>query len=300
MDQLGAVAGLAAAASFALASVFYVRVPIGAGAMTTFKNTLAMFFLFVALIVVTLTNRTAMFTASLETWWDIGISGIFGLCLADIAYFRSLQILGPRRGLTLTLLTPPLTALLSAIWLGEILAPIVWGSIVVTLVGIAIVMWERTDRAPEQEIRPGSMRWGVTCAFVGIVISAVGSVILKRGTDHIGTVEATFIRLLVASVFGILLSAATGQLREIRVLMKDRVGLKNLCIASVIGTVVGVWFLLVAYKYRPAGVASTLTSTTPLFVIPIVWYFNRQRISLPAIIGAFVAFAGVCGLLWNR
>lgn len=296
-EQIGAIAGLAAAACWAVASVYYVRVPLGAGAMTTFKNSLAAVVMFVVLLATSRFKGTPVFQANASQWWDICISGVVGLCLADIAYFRSIQILGPRQGLTLTLLTPPAIALLGQWWLNDWLSAMDWLWIVVTLLGIAIVMRERAERTSVQDIRPGSLPWGVACALMGIGTMAVGAVILKRGTSGVDSVEATCIRLIAASGFGVILSTVFRQFREMLALLKNRTAMFNLCTATVIGTIVGVWLMLVAYKYCRTGIAATLTSTTPLFVIPVVWFTLRQRVTIVAIVGACVAFAGVTGLL---
>ena len=299
MELLGPVAGLAAAACWAVASVMYARVPIGAGAMTTYKNSLATFFLAVALVVVALIRGEPMFQASLQSWWLLGVSGAIGLCLADIAYFRSIQILGPRQGLTLTLLIPPATALLGWWWLGETLSQTVWLAIGVTLFGIAVVMSEQAgDEAPL--LRPGSRRWGMTCAFMSIGTMAVGAVFLRQGTDGVGTIEATFIRLFSASAFGLVLSVCMRDLHEIRDLLRDRESTIRLSSAAFLGTVVGVWLMVITYKYCLAGIAALLTSTTPLFVIPVVWLLLHHRISRLSIVGAAVAFAGVCALLLTQ
>ena len=297
MDQIGPIAGLAAAACWASASILYVRVPIGAGAMTTFKNSLAAVCLLAALVAWTQYHGTQLFQASASAWWDIGLSGIIGLSLADIAYFRSIQILGPRRGITLTLLIPPLTTLLGQWWLGEVLGWATWGWILLTLTGIGIVMRERTEKTEEQGIRPGTTQWGVTCALLGVVTMAIGAVILKRGTVDVGAIEGTFIRLISASVFSIVVSGVNGELREIAALFSDRRGMRDLCAATLLGTVVGVWFMLIAYQRCSTGIAATLTSTSPLFIIPVVWFAYRQKISAIGIAGASIAFAGVCGLL---
>lgn len=300
MENVGALAGLLAAACWAMASVFYTRVPIGAGAMTTFKNTLAAFCLGIVLWISSSLSGQPMFQASWSTWWDIGVSGIVGLSLADIAYFRSIQILGPRQGLTLTLLTPPATAILAQVWLGDRLSVTNWVWILTTVAGIGGVMRARPDRTADQELRPGSTPWGVSCALLGVATMAVGSVILKRGTTGIDAIEGTFVRLFVASIFGILLSVALGQVREIVFLLGDRQGTRRLCLATLLGTVVGVYLMLVAFKYCPTGIAATLTSTSPLFVIPVVYVAYKQTVAPLALLGAVVAFTGVCGLLLGR
>ena len=297
MDYVGPMAGLGAAACWAMASVLYARVPLGAGAMTTFKNSLATVCMLVLLVITKLSSGDQVFEATTDTWKDISLSGIVGLCLADIAYFRSIQILGARRGLTLTLLTPPATALLGDVWLGDRLPPITWLFILITLVGIGIVMRQNSDRNPDQDIRPGSTRWGVISALLGIATMAIGAVILKRGLTDVGPIEGTFIRLLAASVFGCFVSWPLGQFREIAELLTNRKGTVTLCAATALGTVTGVVLMLAAYKYCPTGIAATLTSTSPLFVIPVVAVVYREKITALSVLGATVAFAGVCGLI---
>ena len=298
-ERLGAIAGLAAAASWAIASVWYVRVPLGAGAITTCKNTLATVCMFFVLLVAYFFFDQPLFTVSASAFRDIAISGVIGLGFADIAYFRSIQILGPRRGLTLTLLTTPATTLLGQVWLGDRLTVLVWGWIAMTLFGIAVVMLQRSEKNRDQEIRPGSMHWGVICALFGIANMAVGSVLLKQGVQDVPPLEATFIRLLAASVFGVVSSFWGSQIAELKEMRGNRIAMRDLCLASLVGTVFGVCLMLIAFKYCRIGVAATLTSTSPLFVIPVVYFAYREKIGPIAIGGAVIAFLGVFGLLMN-
>jgi len=300
MEHLGPIAGLGAAACWAFASVLYMRVPIGAGAMTTFKNCLAAACLGLILWTTAMVYRLPMFQASAVSWCYLGLSGVIGLSLADIAYFRSIQILGPRQGLALTLLGPPATAILGQWALGESLSLQIWTWIIVTIVGIGVVLRERTQKTADQEVRPGPRWWGLMCAVLGIAAMASGSVIMKRGTVGVGSVEGTFIRLFVAAVFGVLLSLVLGQLREIQMILRNRRATIELCTATFLGTALGVWLILVAYKHCATGIAATLTSTSPLFVIPIVYFVYKQKMTPLSIIGAGVAFGGVCGLLLGR
>ena len=294
--QIGIIAGLGAALCWAFASVLYTRVPIGAGAMTTYKNSLATLCLGAILIGSSRLQGQPMFQASFESWCFLGISGIIGLSLSDIAYFRSIQILGARRGITLTLLTPPVTAVFGQIALDEKMVVFTWISIAVTILGIGIVMYERTERTAYQMIRPGTERWGIVCALIGVVLNSFASILLRRGTVGVDAIEGTFIRLLISGAFGIAMSGVTGQLREIRELLKNARGTFHLSSATFLGTVLGVWLMLVAYKYCVVGIAATVTSTTPLFIIPIAYVVYRQRLTLLAVLGAIIAFGGVWGL----
>ena len=298
MISLGIVAGLGAAIFWSLASVLYSRVPIGAAALTTIKNAVASVFLFAALVVSTSFHGVPLFQAPRSAWMAIAISGVIGLWLSDIAFFRSIQILGARRGLALTLLTPPTTATLGVWWLGDVLSVVAWSCILVSMVGIGIVMRERSAETGLDTTDPGSVSWGITCGLLGVGTMAVACVILKFGTQEVDGIEGTFIRLFSASFVGLAFGIPVRQFRDVPKLLADRRGMIELAVAILFGTVIGVYLMLLAYKYcETAGLAATLTSMSPLFVIPILYFGFRQPVTRIAIVGAVVAFAGVCGLL---
>ncbi len=296
--SLGITACLFAAFAWAIASVFYSRVPMRAASIAAFKNTFATCLMFLLLVGSTWPLGRPVFQAGSSAWWYLGWSGVIGLVLGDVAYFRSLQILGPRQGLTLTLLTPPLTALLGRYWLSERLTLTTWCAIGVTLAGLAVVMRERWPSRGEQPgTAPASVAWGLLCALVGVSAQAVGSILLKIGTAGVGSVEATFIRLLVATLFTLLGALLLRRWPSVRDVLRSRRASVELTLAAFLGTFLGVWLMLIGFKYCEAGVASTLLSTSPLFIIPIAWYFLGDRASWTAIAGATLAFVGAGWLI---
>lgn len=72
-----------------------------------------------------------------------------------------------------------------------------------------------------------------------------------------------------------------------------RFALAMLTIGAVLGPVVGVWCSLVAVDRTSAGVAFTLMSLTPVFMLPLAVWIEGERLSWRAAVGALVAVAGV-------
>ncbi len=68
-------------------------------------------------------------------------------------------------------------------------------------------------------------------------------------------------------------------------------------LGSIFGPVAGVWLSLVAIDRAPIGVASTLMSLTPLFLIPVSRLVFREPIMPRAVFGTLLALAGVALLL---
>ena len=64
-------------------------------------------------------------------------------------------------------------------------------------------------------------------------------------------------------------------------------------IGAIFGPVLGVWLGLISIDRIDTGVAATLMSLSPIFILPVAWLVEGERITLRAVVGAFVAVIGV-------
>jgi drug/metabolite transporter (DMT)-like permease len=55
----------------------------------------------------------------------------------------------------------------------------------------------------------------------------------------------------------------------------------------------GVWLSLLAVQNTNIGVASTLSSLMPIFLIPISYFAYGERVTKQAVFGTVVAFVGM-------
>lgn len=78
-----------------------------------------------------------------------------------------------------------------------------------------------------------------------------------------------------------------------------RSGLVFTIAGAFFGPFLGVWMSLMSADLAPLGVAQTLCSLSPIFILPVVALVDRERISIRAVLGAFVAVAGVGVLLFS-
>jgi drug/metabolite transporter (DMT)-like permease len=88
-----------------------------------------------------------------------------------------------------------------------------------------------------------------------------------------------------------------GKIRLALTSYKDKKALITLSLGSFFGPVIGVWLSLVSIKYTRLGIATTLMSLTPIFLIPITRTVFKERISAGAVFGTIIAVAGVAILL---
>ena len=297
----GELAGLAAAACWAVTSLIFNRVPAPAGAITLFKNVASCCFLLLALLAFSLspgaTNPLAfLLELSPEAWACLGLSSLAGLVIGDTFYFRSLQILGPRRTLAISTLTPPLGVLCGWILIGsvETLPMVAWGGMALTLVGVIWIIREKGGEQEAQGVFPGSVTAGTWYGLLGCAGQAAAAALAKIPMNAgLSPLKATFARMVIAIVLGIIIAAANRKLSGWVSQLKDRRCWLPLLPASFLGTFLGVWLCMIAYQHAKLGVAITMHSTSPIFVLPLAFFILRQRVSLRAIIGALIAVAGI-------
>ena len=73
--------------------------------------------------------------------------------------------------------------------------------------------------------------------------------------------------------------------------------LAMIAIGVAFGPVCGVWLSMVAVGRTKTGIAATLMSMTPVFILPFAAWIERERITWRSVLGACVAIAGVAILM---
>jgi drug/metabolite transporter (DMT)-like permease len=167
---------------------------------------------------------------------------------------------------------------------------------VLTITGVAWVVLERpTDGTPR-----GHRIRGTVCGILGSVGQAVALVMSKAGmAGGITPLPAAAVRMTAAMVATFALAAVTRRVAESINPGLDRRVIAATVAATILGPGIGIWLSLVAVQHTQAGVASTLISAVPVFVLPMVVFVQKERVSPRAVFGALLAVAGVA-LLFLR
>ncbi len=297
----GETAALTAAALWACASLFYSRTQLTAWQINFGKNFLASLVLCMHLFVVTSIGGRSMFGADVNTWILLAISSVIGIVIGDTFYFRSLQILGPRRALMVSTTSPLFATIVGWVGLGESLTATSLFGILLTFSGITIVIAERSAAQETVGYLPASMTRGVVMGRIASLCNACGATFSRMGTlgseafaaSGCDPLEATVIRVCIASSFSIVAALVTGTLISTARRSFDWSALKTYLPAVVCGPWLGIWMSQIAYRHTQLAIAITLTCTTPLFVTPILRIVYGYRITVRGILGAVVALVGV-------
>jgi drug/metabolite transporter (DMT)-like permease len=218
------------------------------------------------------------------------ISGVIGIGLGDTAYFNSLNYIGARRTLLLETLAPPLSAFLALIFLGEKLSTGAWCGILITILGIAWVISDRTATININSSKLGLI-WGILAALA----QAIGAVLSRSALleSNLTTLWSTLIRLIGGTVIVlILLIFRSNKLKNNTQSLLSFKLVITIIITAFMSTYLGIWLQQTSLKYAPAGIAQTLLATSPLFVIPMAAIVGDQ-ITLRAIFGVILSLTGI-------
>lgn len=297
MPLLGELAAIATALLFAVSSTLFTAAGRRAGAFAVNRSRLLVAAL-VAVLMHLITRGSALpVDLAAQAWLWLALSGFIGLAIGDDLLFRAFVRVGPAVSMLIFSMSPALAALFGWVALGETLSTAEILGATTTLCGIAWVVSER--RATTSDPRPTIDRAGLLYAFGGALGQALGLVTAKLGLNHGADPQgANTIRLVSAFVAIWLVTALTRRTGEVFAQWKrSPEAVAPTVIAATLGPVIGVWLSLVAINLAPIGVASTLMSLTPLFLLPITRVVFGDPVTRRALVGTAVAVAGVAVLI---
>jgi drug/metabolite transporter (DMT)-like permease len=290
----GEFAALSAALIWAIASVIYTRVGRQLSPLTLnfTKGWIA-----IALLILTfLITRQGIPALNPMGFSLLFLSGIVGIGFGDTAYFSALNCIGARRTLLFETLAPPLSALLALVFLHETLLPQAWLGIVLTISGVIWVILERVSET-HGNFRPlqGSL-YGLLAA-----LGQAGGAVLSRAAlvnTEIDSFWSTLIRLLGGTATLLVWILMQRQSSDVVKPFQSTRLFIVIAGTAFMSTYLGIVLQQTSLKFAATGIAQALSSTSPLFVIPIAWVMG-DRISLRSATGVLVAVIGV-SLLFHR
>lgn len=228
----------------------------------------------------------------------MALSGIVGLSVCDTYFLRAIQELGPRRATLLMLLSPLLVfagaALPPSSETAVLADPARLAAVLVALTGIALAASE----APAGGTDPAASRRGILDGLLAAVFQAAG-VLLARAAFAAGAgpVDGAMVRLAVGAAVLALAGAATGRLSGWARELGRPATLRTLVPTAFFGTFLGIGAYQCALAWgRSAGIASTLNSLAPVWLIPLSAVFLGERHGVRAWASTALALGGVAWL----
>ncbi|MGF7159265.1 drug/metabolite transporter (DMT)-like permease [Rhodoligotrophos appendicifer] len=234
--------------------------------------------------------------------WQLSLlaaSGFFGIIIGGITYFAAIYAAGARTAALLFSLTSPFALLLGYVFLDEVVTAQQGLGIGLVLIGIVMAVGRperlETVMTAPGVTRPAKLPWlGIACGTTTALCQALG-VLLARPAMAAGAepftamairagIGALFFSLLVTLPF-VARATATSQSPSI----KSRAIAFS---AAFFGTALGTCLLLAALAHGNVGIVATLSSMTPIVILPMIWIRTGLRPVATAWLGAFFAVVG--------
>jgi drug/metabolite transporter (DMT)-like permease len=228
--------------------------------------------------------------ASLHNWIWLSVSGLVGLTLGDICLFRAFLLVGARVAALVMAFVPVISALISWLFLGEILSRLDQTGMLLTTTGIVLVVTGK--RTSKDGNRNGYSHLGLILALGGALGQAVGLVFSKYGMGAYDAFAANHIRLLAALAGFAMIFTFTGRWGQLAASTRHRSGMAFTALGSFFGPFVGVSLSLYAVQHTQVGIAATIIALVPIFIIPPSVVFKKEKISPRDVIGATLAVGG--------
>ena len=223
----------------------------------------------------------------------LALSGIIGILLGDTLNFAAVGRIGPRRAGAVFALNAPMAALLGWAVLGETLGGQAVIGIAVTAGGVALaIMGRPRSDAHRLEALAGTLPLGVLLGIGAALGQATGSLIARP--VMLGGIDPYLASLARVGASGAMMALIA--LTPISPAAPKSMSTKTLILTAataIIGLLIGMTLFLFALQGSQTGIIATLSATSPVIILPLLWLRTRQRPSGLSWCGAATAIVGL-------
>ena len=222
----------------------------------------------------------------------IFLSSVIGIIIGDTFLFICLKRLGPRRQALLFSMQIPFTIVLAEIFLQSLpsITELLGCALIFSGILIAI-QFNRSIPNDDLENIQGNKYTGLLAGIGLALCQSIGIILMKPALGSTDPIIVSYLRIIIAAVimFGSLFFIKNNRLWE---KMKDYKKTIFSIFLGFMGMGVGMTMLIYALKFGNPGVISTLSSTMPIMIIPILWIITKNYAGHLAVIGAALTCLG--------
>ena len=246
--------------------------------------------------------------ATFQKTWDtinieylnvIIVSGVIGIFLGDTLLFMALKRIGPRRNNILFSLAAPFTVILNILALQQKMSLIEITGCILVFIGVvvAISYGNSKNNNHRWELIEGSIKIGILFGILAALCQSIGLIMMKpildQGADPIASAA---IRCTISALLLSLTYISKSNLIGHNINFTTSTILKTI-ISGFLGMALGMSLLLIALQKADAGIVATLSSTSPIMILFLLWIITKKIPSVGAWIGTIIAIIGT-GLIF--
>ena len=234
--------------------------------------------------------------AGAERWIWLSLSGLVGFVIGDLLLFQAFVVVGARISMLIMSFAPPITALIGWLMLGEVLSPMNWLGMVITITGISMVILKRqkNNGSTRLPLLTSAYSWqGILLAFGGAIGQGAGLVLSKKGMGDYDAFASSQIRVMTGMVGFTILFFFMRRWKKVGQAVRNVPAMKRIALGSVFGPFLGVSFSLLAIQHTQAGIAATIMAIVPVLIIPPAIFLFGEKPNWKEIAGAVITVSGV-------
>ena len=299
MTFIGEIAALFTSFCWSISAIGFTQSTQRVGSLVTNRVRVLLALSLLILINAILYGQPIPLHAGASRWAWLGVSGVIGLSLGDAFLFQAYKEIGPRLGLLLLSLAPLFGAAIAWIFFGQSLNLLQIAWMCITLAGISWVVLARPKEQADN-VRKATRR-GVLFGVLAALGQATGLVFSQQGmTGNFSPFAGTLIRMFAAVAALWIVAGFQKQAGStVMAMRRQPAALGWVAFGALFGPVLGVSASLLAVQHADIGVASTLMALPPVFMLPISYFFMKERFGWQVVAGTLIAIAGVALLFFS-
>ncbi|MGL4225990.1 DMT family transporter [Vibrio misgurnus] len=227
------------------------------------------------------------------------LSGLIGIFIGDTALFACLNRMGPRQSGLLFSCHAVFSALLGYFLFSESMTgqELLGSSLVFAGVLLAIFFGRRQQAAATHLDNVNGPLWiGISLGLIAALCQALGGIIAKPVMQTaIDPIAASAIRMITAFAAHTVLYLTGVSIARPSQPITFSIFLIT-ALNGLMAMAIGMTLILYALREGNVGMVALLSSTTPIMLLPLLWWYSKQRPNRYAWLGAIIAVAGT-GLL---
>ena len=235
-------------------------------------------------------------TLELHSLLVLAVSAVIGIFIGDTLLYAALKRIGPRRSGILFTTNAPITVILGYFFFQETLPVNAGIGCLLIMVGVLLAVFCGAGAKQKHAFEKvqGSLAAGITLGFMSALCQAI-SILIARPVmvSGVDAVAASTLRVGTAALLLNLVFLLRPARSEHQPLPLTRRLLGLTAMSGIVGMALGMTFVLFALAHGPAGLVSTLSATSPILILPVLWVATRERPAPGAWVGALLAVLGV-------
>lgn len=224
----------------------------------------------------------------------LAVSGLIGIFVGDTALFACLNRMGPRQAGLLFSCHAVFSTFMGYFLFQETLSLVEIGASSLVFLGVITAIFFGRPKHSDDNLEKlkGNIAVGISLGVIAALCQAVGSLLAKPIMQtSVDPITGSAVRVITAFIAHSILFLSGAKIAR----ATKKINLNIFMVTFLNGFLamtLGMTLILFAIQGGNVGMVALLSSTTPIMLLPLLWFYTGQRPSRFAWIGALLAVIG--------